>query len=114
MAKMRGLSGSQETYETQIGTNGIAEGLDAIVTVSALHWLEPKTLEHLYRDLHALVKPGGYCLDSDPMRLGARSRLVNGVEAAKARRVKTSKAPDAASWEEWWDAAPVWQWFDEY
>lgn len=50
MAKMRGLSGSQETFETQIGTNGIAEGLDAIVTVSALHWLEPKTLEHLYRD----------------------------------------------------------------
>lgn len=97
--------------------DGIAEGFDAIVTASALHWLE-----HLYRDLHALLGPGGYFLNSDPICLGASSRLVNALEAAK----KTSKAPDAETWEEWWhaisqdpksigfdDAGVVWQWFDE-
>lgn len=83
---------------------GLATGFDAIVTASALHWLAPNTLERLYGDIHALLKPGGYFLNSDHMRLMAGLPLGNAVSAAKAWRVQVSKAPDAETWDGWWYA----------
>lgn len=52
--------------------------VDAVVTVTALHWLTEQTVERLYRDLAALVRPGGVFLHAEVIPLtGLRSILAD-------------------------------------
>jgi trans-aconitate methyltransferase len=81
--------------------------VDAVLSTTALHWLSAPHLVALYRELGALVRPGGVFLNGDNMDFGpdlptvqrfaqdARDRDWSD-ESFAARGVETA--------EQWWDA----------
>lgn len=81
--------------------------VDAVLSATALHWLEPAPLARLYRDLGRLLRPGALFLNGDHMAFGAPmptfARLSQGVlderwsdASFAARGTETA--------EQWWDA----------
>ena len=79
--------------------------LDAVLSTTALHWLEPEPLARLYHDLGRLLRPGGLLLNGDhmafssptPARLSERVLDQQWADAAfAARGIETA--------EQWWDA----------
>jgi SAM-dependent methyltransferase len=81
--------------------------LDAVLSTTALHWLEPEPLRRLYHDLARLLRPGGLFLNGDHMAFGAAlptfARLSQPAldeqwtdAAFAARGIETA--------EQWWDA----------
>src|SRR5581483_4029541 len=45
--------------------------VDAALSATALHWLEPEPLAGLYRELGRLLRPGGVFLNADHMDFGS-------------------------------------------
>lgn len=41
--------------------------VDAVLSTTALHWLEPSVLVRIYRDIHRILRPGGVFLNGDHM-----------------------------------------------
>jgi SAM-dependent methyltransferase len=82
-----------------------ARRVDAVVSTTALHWLEAKQIKRLYQDIGRLVRPGGVFLNGDylPWSADRRTlrRLADGVRTAKAGgkdpRVRWEK-----EWNRWW------------
>lgn len=83
------------------------EQVDAVLSSTALHWLEPGALTHLYRDLGRLVRPGGVVLTADHMPYGSqmstfarlKDELVNtqwSDEVFAERGIETA--------EQWWES----------
>lgn len=81
--------------------------VDAVLSTTALHWLEPEPLLRLYHDLGRLLRPGGLFLNGDNMAFGlavptlARlsQRVLDeqwAIAAFAARGIETA--------EQWWDA----------
>ena len=81
--------------------------VDAVLSTTALHWLSAPHLVALYRQLGALVRPGGVFLNGDNMDFGPDlptiQRLAQDArdrdwsdESFAARGIETS--------EQWWDA----------
>lgn len=80
-------------------------GFDAVVTATALHWLPERTLGRLYRDLHALVRPGGVVANADEMAADELPRLTLALgELAREQRVEVC-ADGRPDWDAWWDIA---------
>lgn len=84
----------------------IADGFDAVVSSTALHWLQPGTLVEVYRRLAQLVRPGGIVLNGDHL---SYSRHGEGVLAAIAADddetvQRESFARGVDTWDEWWQA----------
>jgi SAM-dependent methyltransferase len=81
--------------------------VDAVLTATALHWLEPESLARLYRDLSRLVRPGGLFLNCDTMAFGPTSPNLDRL-SQRALDDRWSDAAFAASGietaEQWWDA----------
>ena len=82
-------------------------GVDAVLSTTALHWLSAPDLVALYRELGALVRPGGVFLNGDNMDfhsdLPTVQRLTQDArdrdwsdESFAARGIETA--------EQWWDA----------
>ena len=81
--------------------------IDAVLSATALHWLQPEPLARLYRDLGRLLPPGGLFLNADHMAFGSAlptlDRLSQGVldeewadAAFAARGIETA--------EQWWES----------
>src|SRR5689334_8977500 len=81
--------------------------VDAVLSSTALHWLWPDALTRVYRELGALLPPGGLLLNADHLAFGSRlptfTRLSDGAleqqwsdAAFAARSIETS--------EQWWAA----------
>ncbi|MFD8934898.1 class I SAM-dependent methyltransferase [Streptomyces sp. NPDC059578] len=77
---------------------------EAVVSSTALHWLEPADLDALYRLLADRLRPGGVFVD-------ANNRAPEGSRAARAlaRRVRDARAEragkaDREDWDSWWKA----------
>jgi SAM-dependent methyltransferase len=81
--------------------------IDAILSATALHWLQPEPLARLFRDLGRLLPPGGLLLNADHMAFGSAlptlDRLSLGVldeewtdAAFAARGIETA--------EQWWES----------
>ncbi len=81
--------------------------VDAVLSTTALHWLSAAELLRVYRELGALVRPGGVFLNGDNMSFGPElptfQRLVHGARdllwsdaSFAARGIETSEA--------WWEA----------
>ena len=81
--------------------------VDAVLTTTALHWIEPEPLVRLYCDLAALLNPGGLLLNGDHLAFGPTlptfARLSQSAldhqwtdAAFSARRIETA--------EQWWDS----------
>lgn len=81
--------------------------VDAALSTTALHWLPAPRLVEIYRDLGALLRPGGVFLNGDNMDFGPNLPTLQRVvqeardrdwsdESFAARGIETA--------EEWWEA----------
>ncbi|HEX4224138.1 MAG TPA: class I SAM-dependent methyltransferase [Pseudonocardiaceae bacterium] len=78
--------------------------IEAAVSTTALHWLDPEPLAALYRNLAARIRSGGVFVNGDHMpasdpRLAELTKLVK-----EGRRTRTGNT-DNEDWEQWWSAA---------
>jgi hypothetical protein len=79
-------------------------GVDAAVSTTALHWLQPSALAALYRQLATALRTGGVFANGDRMEFP--HDLPRLAAAAQAMRDREQPPPDGGgeSWEEWWSA----------
>ena len=79
---------------------------DAVVSSTALHWLQPGTLVDVYRRLTDLLRPGGIVLNGDHLSYSGHHQVV----AARIARAddeamqQETFAGDVDTWDEWWQA----------
>lgn len=87
------------------------ERVDAVLSSTALHWLEPAGLAELYCSLADLLRPGGVFANFDgfsgplPAARARESRLQQAVEAIDRDRQECAVEQGAEAWQDWWDAA---------
>jgi SAM-dependent methyltransferase len=77
---------------------------DAVLTATALHWIEPSRLAPLYAEVRSVLRPGGVFINADHMPddgLPGLSDLIG--ERERSRRESRLAAGAALSWEAWWD-----------
>ncbi|MGH7721709.1 MAG: class I SAM-dependent methyltransferase [Candidatus Dormibacteria bacterium] len=78
--------------------------VDAAVSTTALHWLQPSALAALYSHLGTVLRPGGVFVNGDHMGYPpAEARLATAARAIRERRPPVATAT-GESWEEWWAA----------
>lgn len=78
---------------------------DAVVSTTALHWLDGGRLADLYRRVRPLVAPGGVFLNGDYLPDSRPSgELAALVGAIGADRERAATADGALDWDGWWDA----------
>lgn len=84
----------------------LAEPFDAVVSSTALHWLQPDALVRVYFQLADMIRPGGILLNGDHLLYDEISQPA--MRAVAARDDETVQAETFAggadSWEQWWDA----------
>jgi trans-aconitate methyltransferase len=81
--------------------------VDAVVSSTALHWIEPEPLVRLYSDLASLLGPGGLFLNGDHLTFGPRLPTLDRL----SQRILDQQWTDAAfsergieTAEQWWDS----------
>jgi trans-aconitate methyltransferase len=90
-------------WTTDIG----GEKIHAVLSATALHWLEPRALGELYRDLYRLLDPGGIVLNGDDMSFGAETPTLSRLSERRLNALWTDAAFEARgieTSEQWWDA----------
>jgi SAM-dependent methyltransferase len=77
--------------------------LDAAVSTTALHWLDPDQLADVYRALAKRLRPGGVFVNGDHLTLGepALDELSVVVRDGRSARAGVTENED---WTGWWDA----------
>jgi SAM-dependent methyltransferase len=86
---------------------GLARQADAVVSTTALHWLNAAELRELYRVVAGLLRPGGLFLDGDHLRPDEAQQpvltlLVRALdEREDQRRFPSGRGED---WGQWWQA----------
>ncbi|MDT4900552.1 MAG: hypothetical protein QOJ78_1482 [Pseudonocardiales bacterium] len=81
------------------------EGVDAIVSTTALHWLTEPELGALYRACAGLLRPGGVLVDGDNLRESAdRPRLDALTKHVRDARIERTAGRDREDWSAWWEA----------
>lgn len=106
-----GSVGGRLTWvDAKLGASGWTRALppgrfDAAFSTTALHWLKPRALGLLYRDLGRILRRGGVFLNGDRLPWGNRSfsRLAGAVREVR----RPDAGPKAAwnAWRQWWEAA---------
>jgi SAM-dependent methyltransferase len=80
--------------------------VDAVLSSTALHWLDSSQLARLLRQLAMLIRPGGLLLNGDHIRFGPQYPSLRQI----VRRVKERRQQDALGrsgvedWQHWWQA----------
>ena len=78
---------------------------DAVVSTTALHWLEPAVLTRVYSQARRLLRPEGVLLNGDEMeRDASTSPVLSRVDLALIRRERRRRLPRGAAeeWDGWW------------
>jgi len=78
--------------------------VDAAVSTTALHWLQPEPLAALYRHLATVLRPGGAFLNGDSMAFPSSEPRLAAAAAAMREARPHSVPAGAESWEDWWEA----------
>ncbi len=77
---------------------------DAVVSSTALHWLEADALRRLYRQLVPLLRPGGVFVNADVAHFRPSSiRLRRLAQVLRHHRLLARRGP-GESWSDWWSA----------
>jgi SAM-dependent methyltransferase len=93
--------------EADIGSPSWAESLSkarfhAAVSTTALHWLGPRQLRRLHREVKRLLRPGGVYLNGDFLPWGDRDpgmgRLAEAVRHARYGQLGS----EWVGWNRWW------------
>ncbi len=97
--------------EGDLGHAGWTRGLpvsrvDAALSTTALHWLDPPRLRQLYRDLYRLLRPGGVFLNGDYLPWDAAQTGLSALarRVARVRQGGRSLRAEWGPWREWWRA----------
>ena len=84
------------------------EKVDAVVSTTALHWLQHDELAALYFTLATVIRPGGVFVNGDHMPVSSDrevlGRLGEDLRVLQARRAGVINRED---WAAWWAAANV-------
>lgn len=76
---------------------------DAVLTATALHWLQPDRLAVLYGEIHQVLRAGGVFANADHMPdeglPGLTKQLLDRADARREARYATGAA---LSWRDWW------------
>jgi trans-aconitate methyltransferase len=77
---------------------------DAALSTTALHWLTPPELSHLYRTLARRIRPGGMFLNGDHMPLPPGCPRLRAATHRWRRRAKDGRlwAQPGETWEQFW------------
>ncbi|RKN06496.1 class I SAM-dependent methyltransferase [Streptomyces radicis] len=75
---------------------------DAVLTSTALHWLDGRALVTLYGQLAGLVRPGGILLNADHMPDDSTPLITAAERAFTKARQERERAGGVADWAEWW------------
>lgn len=75
---------------------------DAVVTATALHWLEPARIAAVYAEAAGLLRPGGVVANVDHMPDPGFTDLAPLVEGTAAQRA--APADGALDWDGWWQS----------
>jgi SAM-dependent methyltransferase len=106
------VDGRLRWIETDLASADWLEALgerqvDAVLSTTSLHWLEPEPLARLYHDLGRLLRPGGLFLNGDNMAFGPALPSLTRL----SQRDLDEKWTDAAfaargidTAEQWWAA----------
>ncbi|MFI6346348.1 class I SAM-dependent methyltransferase [Streptomyces sp. NPDC050560] len=78
------------------------DSYDAVVTATALHWLDTAPLRRLYGALAGVVRPGGVFLNADHMEDPTAPRINAAVRAFHTARREREQAGGADDWAAWW------------
>ncbi|MBN9644686.1 class I SAM-dependent methyltransferase [Corynebacterium mendelii] len=80
---------------------------DAVISTTALHWLDPDHLVGLYVRLAALMAPGAVLLNGDHLLFNPISQpFLSGVcEQLRNEHLAAATAAGAMTWSDWWTAA---------
>jgi SAM-dependent methyltransferase len=76
--------------------------VDAVVTVTALHWLAEDVVRRLYRDLAGVVRRGGVVVHGERMPLADLPRLGS---ALAGQRRGAGGDDGRVLWDAWWEQA---------
>ncbi|MEV3946838.1 MULTISPECIES: class I SAM-dependent methyltransferase [Streptomyces] len=77
---------------------------DAVVTATALHWLDTEPLRRLYGTLAGVLREGGVFLNADHMEDDSAPRVNAALQALHARRQEEQRRQGASDWVDWWQA----------
>lgn len=77
--------------------------IDAAVSTTALHWLEPDQLTSVYEILAARIRPGGLFVNGDHLPTGD-AELDGLAEAVKQGRAARAGVTENEDWGSWWTA----------
>ncbi len=85
--------------QVELAVPAQGRAFDAVVSSTALHWLDRDQLGRAYALAHALLRPGGVLLNADRFRF-----VDDRLDAlAEAMREQHDQEADAAeTWSEWW------------
>ncbi|MER5437725.1 class I SAM-dependent methyltransferase [Streptomyces sp. NPDC002790] len=75
---------------------------DAVVTATALHWLDTQPLRRLYGTLAELIREGGVFLNADHMYDESAPRLNAALQAHNSARQERDRDAGALDWAAWW------------
>jgi SAM-dependent methyltransferase len=92
-----------------------AQRFDAIVSSTALHWLEPDRLWGLYAELASLLAPAGVFLNADVIPPGAGTGRIAAISRRRLEesQAANARAPAGETWYEFWRAAEAQREFAE-
>jgi SAM-dependent methyltransferase len=81
------------------------DAVDAAVSTTALHWLQPDALAALYRHVATVLPPGGVFVNGDRMDFPAEApRIAAAVAAIRDPHDEAVSSDQAETWEDWWSA----------
>ncbi|HEY7094935.1 MAG TPA: class I SAM-dependent methyltransferase, partial [Ktedonobacterales bacterium] len=80
--------------------------LDAVLSTTALHWLDVGDLTRLYEQLGAAVRPGGVVLNGDHMAFPPHLPTFRALSDAYIERRRTQVFAEGGDedWRAWWSA----------
>lgn len=84
---------------------GLDRPVDAIVTTTALHWLEPHTLAEVYEQALRLLRPAGLLVNGDELeRDGSTSPALTRLDRAMLKHQARRRFPrgNDEGWRDWW------------
>ncbi len=79
---------------------------DAVLTATALHWLQTEPLARVYRQIAGVLKDGGVFMNADHMPDPATPRINEAERALRHARMERDRAASGVpDWREWWQLA---------